>query len=115
MHLEVNPRFTAMAQAEDPRIEAVFSDASDKYIVEKHIIGDHRAFAFRLAIKRCDKESIRSWRVLQDIKNSIAGEDAVAIEIYPSEAEVTDTANMYHLWVFRAGLGPNVSLVPPVK
>ncbi|WP_425456747.1 DUF7694 domain-containing protein [Aliikangiella coralliicola] len=58
---------------------------------------------------------MRSWRVLQDIKNAIVGRDTIAVEIYPKESEVTDTANMYHLWVFADGYGPTVSLIPPEK
>jgi hypothetical protein len=37
----------------------------------------------------------------------------VAIEIYPAEDEVTDTANIYHLWVFHEGIAPLVKLTPP--
>ena len=54
-----------------------------------------------LSIKRIDKESIHDWRELQQIKNEIVGEKNEAIEIYPSEDRIVDTANQYHLWVFK--------------
>lgn len=113
--MEVNPKFTEMAKSDDARIVSVYTDLENEYIVEKHGIIDNHPFEYRLAIKRADKSNIRSWRILQDIKNAVVGDDAVAVEIYPKESQVTDTANMYHLWVFKAGYGPNLSLVPPNK
>ena len=104
-----------MAQAESAEIEGVYTDPTNEYIVEKHMITSRGVFNYRLAIKRADRTPIRSWRILQDIKNSVAGVDAVAVEIYPRESDVTDTANIYHLWVYKDGLFPNVSLVAPER
>jgi len=114
MLLTINSQYTLRAQAESAEIEAVYTDADNEYIVERHLITNHGAFNCRLAIKRTDRATIRSWRALQDIKNSVVGADFVAVEIYPRESEVTDTANIYHLWVFKEGLSPNVSLVTPL-
>ena len=62
-----------------------------------------------LSIKRLDKKSIHDWRHLQEIKNELCGEDCEAIEIYPVEKRLVDTANQYHLFVFpkdiRVGFG----------
>lgn len=58
-----------------------------------------------LSIKRIDREPIRDWRVLQQIKNAIVGEECEAFELYPAESRLVDTANQYHLWVFT---DPNV-------
>jgi hypothetical protein len=91
----------------------VFTDDDNKYVVEKIPMGEEaRAFEFRLQIQRKDKKPMRSWRELQDIKNAVAGTDRYAAEIYPPESEVTDTANIYHLWVFKEGYHPGVSLIP---
>lgn len=114
MELKFNFAYTIQAQNDDPRVEGVFTDDAGNYIVEKHSIGK-MPWDFRLAIKRADREPIRSWRLLQDIKNAVAGPDRTAIEVYPPESEVTDTANMYHLWVFVEGYGPGVSLTKPDK
>jgi len=113
MNFAKNQQFTAIAQESDKKIEGVYTSENDEFIVEKHFISSEPPFEFRLAIKRYDKNTIRSWRTLQDIKNALVGEDAIAVEIYPKETEVTDTANMYHLWVFMEGYGPRVSLAPP--
>jgi len=108
-----NKHYTQFGKLHDRTIEAVFEDDSCTYIVERHTIPDKTPFEFRLLIKRADGQPIRAWRLLQDIKNEVAGKDRVAIEVYPAESEVTDTANVYHLWVFPEGYGPIVSVIPP--
>jgi len=111
MHLKVNCLYTENAKGKLSTVDVVYSDDADEYIIEKHTITGRGEFECRLVIKRADKGTIRSWRILQDIKNSIVGDDAVAIEVYPKETEVTDTANIYHLWVYKDGFGPRVSLI----
>lgn len=41
------------------------------------------------------------WRDLQEIKNELVGPEHEAIEIYPAESKRVDSANQYHLWVFK--------------
>lgn len=53
-----------------------------------------------LSIKRIDKKPIRDWRHLQRIKNEIVGPEYEAVELFPAESRLVDTANQYHLWVF---------------
>lgn len=104
--------FLITGQQKDPTIEMVYVDSTEEYIVEKHSVNNISDFAFRITIKRIDKNPIRSWRIIQDIKNAIAGEESVAIEIYPKETDVTDTGNLYHLWVFKPGYNVNVQIIP---
>lgn len=52
-----------------------------------------------LSIKRIDREVIHDWRDLQEIKNQLVGPEYEAVELYPAESRVVDTANQYHLWV----------------
>lgn len=52
-----------------------------------------------LSIKRIDKRPIHDWRDLQRIKNEIIGPEFEAVELYPAESRLIDTANQYHLWV----------------
>ncbi len=54
-----------------------------------------------LSIKRLDKETIHDWRELQTIKNEIVGVANEAVELYPDDRRVIDTANQYHLYVFK--------------
>jgi hypothetical protein len=60
-----------------------------------------------LSIKRIDREPIHDWRDLQEIKNMLVGPECEAVEIYPAESRLVDTANQYHLWVFS---DPNVTI-----
>jgi hypothetical protein len=51
-----------------------------------------------LSIKRIDKKPLRDWRHFQQIKNELVGRECEAVELYPAESRVVDTANQYHLW-----------------
>jgi len=54
-----------------------------------------------LSIKRIDREAIRDWRDLQEIKNQLVGEENEGIELFPAESRRVDTANQYHLFVLK--------------
>ena len=43
------------------------------------------------------------WAEKQWLKDSLFGQDRVAIEVYPTKERLVDEANMYHLWVFEKG------------
>lgn len=51
-----------------------------------------------LSIRRQDRQPIRSWRDLQDIKNQILGTEAEAVELFPAESRKVDAVNQYHLF-----------------
>lgn len=53
-----------------------------------------------LSIKRQDREPVTDWRHKQEIKNMLVGPEFEAVELFPAESRVVDTANQYHLWVF---------------
>ena len=55
-----------------------------------------------ISIRRIDREPIHDWRDLQRIKNDITGPESEAMEIYPAESRLMDTANQYHLFAFPA-------------
>ena len=55
----------------------------------------------RLSIKRVDREPLQDWRVLQEIKNAIMGDECEAIELFPAESRLVDTANQRWLWCFN--------------
>jgi len=52
-----------------------------------------------LSVKRIDKEPIRDWRHMQQIKNELVGPEYEGIELYPAESRLVDTANQFHMWV----------------
>lgn len=53
-----------------------------------------------LSIKNNTKNHRHDWRELQRIKNELCGRERDAIEIYPAESRLHDTADQFHLWVF---------------
>jgi hypothetical protein len=56
-----------------------------------------------LSIRRNDRRAIHDWRDLQQVKNDLVGAQREAIELYPAESRLMDTANQYHLWVLPEG------------
>jgi len=56
---------------------------------------------FWVSIKRNDRQPIHDWRDLMEIKNVLIGEENEACELYPAKSRMVDTANQYHLWVFK--------------
>lgn len=93
---------------------------NDLYVVIKYARGDWH----HLSIRRADRKPCRDWRDFQAIKNQLCGEDREAVELYPAESRVVDTANQYHLWVLPPGervpcgyavgakLGPEEHVIP---
>ncbi len=57
-----------------------------------------------LSVHRNDRRPVRDWRDLQRIKTEIAGPEREAVELYPAESRLVDTANQYHLWVAPDGV-----------
>ena len=54
-----------------------------------------------LSFKVHDKQAHHDWRDMQRIKNEICGPEHDAVEIYPAESKLVDSANQYHLFVFQ--------------
>lgn len=76
---------------------------NDTYqVAMKEIPGSNEFPALiHLSIRRLDREPVRDWRDLQDIKNQLVGPGCEGIELYPAEERVVDTANQFHLWVIK--------------
>lgn len=45
-----------------------------------------------------------SWHEMQKIKDQLAGENQMAVEIYPPKAEIVDDADMFHIFVLATPL-----------
>lgn len=52
-----------------------------------------------LSIRRLDRGVVRDWRDLQRIKNELVGASNEAVELFPAEERLVDTANQFHLFV----------------
>lgn len=55
--------------------------------------------------RRGDKDCVRDWRHMQEIKNDICGSESEGVGLYPRESRKMDNANQFHIWVLEA---PNV-------
>ena len=51
-----------------------------------------------LSIKTHDRNPIHDWRLLQRIKNELCGTHCEAVELYPMNIRLHDSANQFHLW-----------------
>lgn len=43
------------------------------------------------------------WNVKQEIKNELFGKDRIAIEVFPTEKNLVDVQDVYHLWIMPKG------------
>lgn len=59
--------------------------------------------AVRVMIRFADARPDHDWGLFQRIKNDLYGPERVALEVYPSEYNKQDVANMYWLWVLPEG------------
>jgi hypothetical protein len=69
-------------------------------IVREHPDGPFGPYV-HLTIRSQDGSPRHDWRDFQRLKNELVGEETEAVELYPAESRLVDTANHYHLWVFR--------------
>ncbi len=92
-------RESVVAILNDTKNDTVF--LNDQYQVNVRVEAKtyHGMPVVWLSIKRIDKEPCHDWRDMQEIKNQLVGPECEAVELYPAESRVVDTANQYHLWV----------------
>jgi hypothetical protein len=56
-----------------------------------------------ISVRRNDRGTDIPWRDLQCIKNDVLGTEMEAVELFPAESRLVDTANQRHLWAFAPG------------
>lgn len=76
---------------------------NNRYSVQASTVATEIGEVLHLWIRRHDGEMPRAWSDLQRIKNAIAGESCTAVEVFPPQSELVDSANMAHLWVYPPG------------
>jgi hypothetical protein len=60
-----------------------------------------------LAIRREDRKPIFDWRDVQWIKNQLLGPEIEAVQLFPAESRLVDTANQYYVFAYvDAGVLP---------
>jgi hypothetical protein len=68
---------------------------NDTYRVEVAMAGKY----IHLDISRHDAQPIVDRVEFQRIKNELVGPEHEAVQLFPSDSRLVDTANQYHLWV----------------
>lgn len=84
---------------------------NNRYVVIVRYVGWYAGTPgqwWHLSIRRQDRAPVRDWRDLQRIKNELVDPEAEAIELFPAESRLQDTANQFHLhvvmgWAFPYG------------
>lgn len=74
-----------------------------------HILYDEIDGYKHLRIIRRDNKSIHNYMDLQQIKNDLLGDDAIAIEVFPKSKDFINGSNTYHLWSWDNISVPNLS------
>lgn len=98
----MNPQLLSILAETEGKLDLVYEAwANDLYdCVARH----WPSGLTHLSIKRHNRQAIRDWRHLQQIKNEICGPEREGIELFPAESRLTDQANEMHLWVFPEGV-----------
>lgn len=101
--------WTPFREMEIPDIDKYIGDAeppahifsNSRYQVSMWLDEDPTMGKFvHLSIRDHDRSARHDWRDLQRIKNELCGDEFDAVEVYPAESRLVDTANQYHLFVF---------------
>ena len=75
---------------------------NSRYQVARYTTEDHAADGWprvvHLSFKHHTNIAITDFRDMQLIKNELVGPSSFAVQIFPQEEHLVDTANQYHLW-----------------
>jgi hypothetical protein len=94
---EMTPEAVLLQAEEDSRYSEYWQN--NLYFVE--IVRDPQETFVCLSVRRQDREAVHDWRHMQRIKNELFGPEVEAVELYPAESRLVDTANQYHLWALK--------------
>lgn len=82
------------------RIRPLRTFKNSLYVVHSAYTPPFTPDFIHLVIRRHDGAPCVSWRHFQQIKNELVGTECEAVELFPAESRLVDTANDYHLWVY---------------
>ena len=93
----------------DEALDDLISDetwGNDRYTVSVHLLDGDRDGFVELAVHNHNRTPHVPWRHLQQIKNEVLGPDREAVQLFPAEDRLVDTANEYWLYVYPVGKAP---------
>lgn len=102
----VSPQMAELA-ARDTQVAELLEKPTETWRNDEYVITVRRrddGSVSSLSIRRDDRRAARDWRDFQRIKNEIAGPEIEAVELYPAQARLVDSANQYWLWCLPPGV-----------
>lgn len=76
---------------------------NNRYSVQVYARAIDIGEALHLVIRRHDGAMPNSWVDMQRIKNELVGPERVGVQVFPSESELVDLANLAHVFVYPEG------------
>ncbi len=91
----------AELRAKFPKCAKMTRFTIDQYVsVQVYELETTWGQVLHLLVRPHDETPIRNWYSLQRVKNDVVGDDRVAVEVFPREADLVDAGvAIYHLWV----------------
>ena len=74
-------------------------ESDDGYDVMSRKIRTEWGVVEHVTVHRMGSAGDVPWAIKQEIKNELFGEKATAIEVFPSEKNLVDVCDVYHLWI----------------
>lgn len=74
-------------------------ESEDGYSVMSRKIRTEWGVVEHVTITRMGIKGDIPWAIKQEIKNELFGERLTAIEVFPSEKNLVDVCDVYHLWI----------------
>ena len=93
----------------DSQIDDLMNDetwGNDRYTVTVHFLDGDRDGFVELTIHNHRRTTHIPWRHLQQIKNEVLGADREAVQLFPAEDRLVDTANENWLYAYPVGKAP---------
>ena len=93
----------------DSQIDDLMNDetwGNDRYTVTVHFLDGDRDGFVEITIHNHRRTTHIPWRHLQQIKNEVLGADREAVQLFPAEDRLVDTANAYWLYAYPVGKAP---------
>ena len=73
---------------------------NNEYTVTRHLADEDGMIMLSIS-RHADRTHNVSWRDKQAIKNMLVGPEHEAVELFPAESRLMDTANEFWLWVLE--------------
>lgn len=80
-------------------------------VLYEKIVDDLGREVEHIMITQIDYGVVKSWMDMQEIKNYVLGEEAIAIEVFPSSEQLRNGSNTRHLWSWKGIEVPNLNAI----